>query len=110
LIEPPKRISKKEVYVDVTNYIFAVQADGQPCLLHMYGGGDDLYLAIFSTPEKLKMLLRAINVSFHKVVQITDARRFLESVALKVHVVIDPYFHEGENGKVLRYTELFLNN
>lgn len=99
--EGPRRISNREINIDLAGYLCPFETETQPLLLNM-PGTDDLFFAVFSTEPKLRSFLAAYRLSCSKIVQIADSRVFLDSVLGQVRVCVDPYRHE--NGR-LRYLE-----
>jgi hypothetical protein len=104
--QKPRRVSRRELKVNVTGYVSPFYIDNQPVLLNM-SGTEDLFLALFSTPQKLEAEMARAGIEYDKIVKVTDGPNFLESVAFRVRVIVDPHLHG--NGRV-RFTELFLTN
>jgi hypothetical protein len=97
----PRRISNRVLDVDITGYA-TPWLDGQPLLLRM-PGTSDLFVAVFSTPEKLKVLCNEYGLAYDNIKQITNQAEFLVDVLPHARIAVDPYKHE--NGR-MRFTEI----
>jgi len=94
---PPRRVSSDEFRIDVTGCLSLFMNNNQPAWIEI-PGTTDLFLALFTTKERLDLFLADYPIAHDKIVQVEDGPEFLSSVGLSARVVIDPYKHE--NGRV----------
>ena len=81
------------------------QANDQPVLLGI-PGSPHLYLACFSTPEKLQGTMELAGIAFDKIKQVEEGYDFFTSIPRDVKIILDPYFLP--NGRI-RFTELMFD-
>jgi hypothetical protein len=104
--QPPAPVTGKLVSLNITGYLLPVHENRQPVLLQIEGAGDDLFLPVFSTPEKLRAGMELAATAYDRIIQITDGREFLNSLkenTLKPRVILDPYKHESG---MIRFVEV----
>jgi hypothetical protein len=102
----PRRISDREVPLQITGYFTPLAAPGTPVLFGM-PGTDDLFLFVFETEEKLVEVMKSIDVTYEKIVVVWSGQELLASIAetnatgdrpYRIRIAIDPY--KTENGLV----------
>lgn len=98
--DAPRKVSDRRVDVVIDGYLTAF-VNGRPFALAM-PGTPDVFIAVFSTKEKLEALFRDYDLKYDSIKQIENGREFLDSVIAHYRVAIDPYKHT--NGR-LRYVE-----
>jgi hypothetical protein len=106
-VEPPKPVTGKLVSLDLSGYLFPAYANRQPVLLRIDGAEGDLFLPVFSSPQKLVEGMELAKTAYDRIQQIMDGREFLDSLeenAVKLRVIVDPYKHESGT---LRFQEVF---
>jgi hypothetical protein len=95
-VEPPVPVTGKLLELNITGYLFPAHANRSPVFLRIDGAGDDLFLPVFSTEEKLCAVMGKI--SYDRILQICDGREFLDSIEedpRKLRVIVDPHKHES---------------
>lgn len=106
----PRRISDREVPVNITGYFMPTHARNTPVLLGM-PGTDDLFVVVFSTEEKLAALMAAFDIAYARIAIVTNGRELLDEIEernrtgdrpYRVRLAVDPY--KTEEGRV-RFTE-----
>jgi len=105
-IKPPAPLTGTLINLDITGCLFPAHGDRRPVLLQIEGAGDDLFLPVFSTTEKLVDGMQLAATSYSRIIQITNERAFLDSLeesTLKLRVIVDPYKHESGT---LRFREV----
>lgn len=102
----PRRVSDRVVDLDITGYVFAWNEDEEGPQFLRLAGSPDLFLAVFSTVEKLRAIIKDDSVGIKT---ITNAWDFLESVPLRTpegnHLRIAIDIHKTDEG-TFRYSEL----
>lgn len=115
--DPVEYAGKPMVTMNLTNYLFphngSVDAGSlghvvAPTLFNVPGSGA-LYLACFSTAEKLREVMERLGRTYVGIKKIDDGPVFLESLPSQIDghplvVICDPHF--TEEGKI-RFTEIF---
>jgi hypothetical protein len=106
----PHRISDRVVPIVVTGYFMPTHAPNAPVLIGM-PDTDDLFIAVFSTEEKLAEMMTTFGIVYNRVAIVTDGRELLDEIAAmnaqgdrpyQIRLAVDPY--KADNGR-LRYTE-----
>ena len=102
----PRRISDREVPLQLTGYFIPLDGPGTPVLLGM-PGTDDLFLVVFETEEKLVEVMKSIDVTYAKVVVVWSGPELLASIAetnatgdrpYRIRIAVNPY--KTEEGRV----------
>lgn len=84
----------------------------QPVLIGM-AGTNDMFIVVFSTPEKLREFMAKINTKFDRIQVITDGADFITSIQeantvdgrpYNLRIAANPYLHENGNW---RFVEIF---
>lgn len=103
--DAPRRISNRELSIDVTGYLMPANDDRSPILVGM-AGTDDLFILLFSNRELLVRLTADFGIDFERVQIVTDGRDFLDGIIetnaqklrpYRIRVAIDMY--KTPNGK-----------
>jgi len=98
--------------MSITGFFMAAHENRQPVLIGM-AMTDDLFIMVFSTTDKLREFMSAIDTSFDRIQVIMDGSDFIRSVEeankndgrpYELRIGADPYKHENGNW---RYTEIF---
>jgi hypothetical protein len=106
----PHRISDREVPIAVTGYFMPTCAPNRPVLIGM-SGTDDLFIAVFSTEEKLAETMRTLGIEYARVSIVTNGSELLDDIATmnetggrpyRIRLAVDPY--KADNGNV-RFNE-----
>jgi hypothetical protein len=91
----PKRISDRELELNITDFAILYDDRGQPYWLNM-PGTDDLFCAVFSTKEKAEAFIAEYKLAGIDIKQISDGPDFLESISLvPARIMVDPYRHDS---------------
>jgi hypothetical protein len=102
----PRRISDREVPVNLTGYFTPTHGENVPVLMGM-PGTDDLFMFVFSTEEKLRAAMESFGVEYERIAQVTDGKELLADLAAQnatgerpyqLRLAIDP--HKATNGRV----------
>lgn len=108
----PRRISDREVPVNITGYFMPTHAPNAPVLISM-PDVDDMFVFVFSTEEKLAVAMADIGIDYERVALVTNARELLDEILATnargerpywIRVAVDPY--KADNGRV-RFFEPF---
>jgi len=106
----PRRISDREVPINLTGYFMPMIEPNVPVLLGM-PGTDDLFVAVFSTEKKLRSTMRIFKIGYQRISKVTDGKDFIADIeatnqsggrSYRIRIAIDPY--RGPNGR-LRFVE-----
>jgi hypothetical protein len=104
----PWRVSDTTRRLNVTGHLFAWK-DNQPVIMRM-PGTDDLFLAVYSTVEKLHAIHGGIGYTIKR---IDDGFEFLDSLPVEtpdghlLRVIVDPYYTPR---RTVRFTEVLAHN
>ena len=80
---PPRRITDRVVSINVTGYFVPLcVAPDAPVLIGM-PGTDDLFVAVFSTEEKLVEMMEAFQIEYARIGRVTDGRELLDEMTAK---------------------------
>ena len=102
----PRRISDREVPLQLTGHFMPLAAPGTPVLFGM-PGTDDLFLFVFETEEKLVEVMKSVDVAYEKVVVVWSGPELLASIAetnatgdrpYRIRIAVNPY--KTEDGRV----------
>lgn len=108
--DAPRRISDREVPIDITGYFMPTHAPKAPVLIGM-PGTDDLFIFVFSTEEKLAAAMAAFAIDYERVALVTSGSELLADIQetnasgarpYLLRIAVDPY--KLENGRV-RFVE-----
>ena len=104
----PRRISNRVLDVNLTGYLSLFlqgtnMTGAQPVWLEQ-PGSPHLYLAVFSSKERIDIFLVDYPISYDKIIHIDDGLEFISSIPREYKIIIDPYKHT--NGR-MRYSEVF---
>lgn len=108
--EAPRRISKREMSFNIQGYFLPALLSNVPMLLGM-PGTEDLFIAVFSTKEKLDALMQGFGIEYGRVSVVTDQYELLDDIEAvnqseqrpyRIRLAIDAY--KTEDGRV-RFTE-----
>src|SRR5947207_6474947 len=78
--ETPRRISDREVPLDLAGYLMPMeQAPNTPVLIGM-PGTDDLFIVVFSTSEKLQATMMSYAIGYDRVAIVTDGHELLDDL------------------------------
>lgn len=100
------------IELSITGYFMPAHASRQPVLIGM-AGTDDLFIVVFSDPEKLREFMAKINTEFDRIQRISDGGEFIHSIQeanakdgrpYELRIAANPYKHENGNW---RFTEIF---
>jgi hypothetical protein len=106
----PRRISDREVSIEITGYFMPTRAPNVPVLIAM-PGTDDLFIAVFSTEEKLAEMMGASRIEYARVSIVDDGRDLVDEIQAmneaggrpyRLRLAIDPY--RTDDGRV-RFSE-----
>ena len=112
MTDGPRRISDREVPINVTGYFMPTRGGSVPVLIGM-PGTDDLFMFVFSTEEKLVAAMAAFGIEYERVAVVTDGRELLDELQAanesgtrpyKLRLAVDPY--KADNGRA-RFVEPF---
>ena len=113
MTDGPRRISDREVPLNITGYFMPTRAPNAPVLIGM-PGTDDLFVFVFSTEEKLVAAMAAFGIEYSRVSVVTDGRELLDEMQAtnesgtrpyKIRLAVDPY--KADNGRA-RFVEPFV--
>lgn len=102
----PRLISDREVPINITGYFMPTLEPSAPVLIGM-SGTDDLFIAVFSTEEKLIELMSVFKIAYERVSIVTSGRELLDEIEAnnqtggrpyRVRLAVDP--HKTEEGRV----------
>ena len=102
----PRRISDREVPLQLTGYFMPLAEPGMPVLLGM-PGTDDLFMFVFETEENLVKVMKSIDVTYAGVVVVWSGPELLASIAetnatgdrpYRIRIAVNPY--KTEDGRV----------
>jgi len=97
--EPPRRVSDTVYLVQLTGCLLPWRHWGQPATIGIVGGGNQLYVPVFTTVEKLRALMETYTVRYESIKQVDEGREFALSVFESgLGIVLDP--HRKENGMI----------
>jgi len=111
--DAPHRISDREVSIAITGYFMPTHAPNAPVLIGM-PGTDDLFIAVFSTEEKLVAMMGAFEIEYKRVAIVTDGPELIDEITTmnktsgrpyRIRLAVDPY--KMDNGRV-RFSEALL--
>ena len=106
----PRRISDREVPIVITGYFMPTDAPNVPVLIGM-PGTDDLFIAVFSTEDKLVAMMGAFGIGYVRVSVVTDGGELIDEIQktnargdrpYRIRLAVDPY--KADNGRV-RFVE-----
>lgn len=98
--------------LSISGYLMPAHMNRQPVLIGM-AGTEDLFIVAFSTEEKLRTFMDAVNVDYDRIQMITNGAEFIESIdeendrktrPFLLRIAVDPYKHENGNW---RFIEVF---
>jgi hypothetical protein len=103
-----RRVSEPHI-VSVTGHVLP-WLDDHPVFLGMKGS-EAQFLPLFSSVEKLREMMRMLDVTYHSIKKIDDGYEFIDSIprhlpsGTQIRIIIDPYLNaEGKTrfAEVLR--------
>lgn len=110
----PRRISDREVPIDITGYFMPTHAANVPVLIAM-PGTDDLFMCVFSSEEKLAATMASFAIDYERVALVTSGSELLAEIKetnvqggrpYQLRIAIDAY--KLDNGRV-RFVEPLRN-
>lgn len=108
--EAPRRISDRELAINITGYFMPMEAPNVPVLLGM-PGTDDLFICVFSTAAKLSSMMATFGIDYARVAVVTDGAEVLDDIEktnqkgdrpYRLRLAVEPY--KADNGRV-RFVE-----
>jgi hypothetical protein len=108
----PRRISDREVPVNITGYFMPTYAPNKPVLIGM-ADTDDMFVFVFSTEEKLAVAMADLGLEYKRVAIVPDGGELLAEIMATnargerpywLRVAVDPY--KADNGRT-RFAEPF---
>ena len=102
----PRRISDREVPLQITGYFMPLAEPGTPVLFGM-PATDDLFIFVFETEEQLVEVMKSVDIAYEKVVVVWSGPELLASIAetnaagdrpYRIRIAVNPY--KTEDGRV----------
>lgn len=110
----PRRISDREIPINLAGYFMPMVEPHVPVLIGM-PGTDDLFVFVFATEEALSSVMRDMKIPYARMARVTDGRELFEEMETmnqtgqrpyRVRIAIDPWL--TDKGKV-RFVEPLKN-
>jgi len=98
--------------LSISGYLMPAHMNRQPVMIGM-AGTNDMFIVVFSSEEKLRVFMDAVNVDYDRIQMVTNGSEFIESIdeengrktrPFLLRIIADPYKHENGNW---RFIEIF---